>query len=97
METTSLDILHHSVVVYITMGWLYSHTLHFIFMIGVIISWVINNNECIISKWQGKDNNEHSAEYFKKMGLVLENEEISFTNALVFSYVTLLSLANISS
>ena len=65
-------------------------------MVGVIVSWVINDNECIISKWQGKQNNEHSAEYFKKMGLKLEDEEVSFVNTLLFSYVTLLSLAKLT-
>ncbi len=95
MDTT-LDILHHSVAAYIALGWTHNTAIHFLFMVGVIVSWIINDNECIISKWQGKQNNEHSAEYFKKMGLNLEDEEVSFANALIFSYVTLLSLAKLT-
>jgi len=92
---TALEVLHHSVAAYISFGWMHSYSTHFLFMIGVIITWIINDNKCIISKWQGKENNQHTAEYFKKMGLNFELEEVSFINTILFSYVTLLSLAKI--
>lgn len=90
-----LTIVHHAAIGFGALGWTYSYALHFVFMVFVLVSWIINNNSCFLSQWQGKQGTEHSSGYFKTLGIDLDEEETHFVNYMLVVYGALVSLAKL--
>lgn len=91
----ALTYFHHAIVVFGVFGWTYSYHLHFLFMIIVITSWIINDNKCIVSQLQDKYGSQHSSAYFQKIGLELDETDLNFANYIIWTFGAMASLAKI--
>lgn len=97
LKSKILTLIHHFITGFGMIGWKYSSGLHFIFMVAVVISWVINDDQCIITQLHNTNGSKlhHTNKYFKSLGIQLDEEESSFINYVFAVYVAMLSLMKI--
>ena len=76
-------IIHYLITIFILFGWAHDNKklllIHMIFICGVLIHWITNNNRCFLSEYDyGDDPNAYTKNLLNKVGIKLNNKIIQF-------------------
>ena len=74
-------IIHYLITMFILFGWVHDNKkllfIHMIFICGVLIHWITNNNRCFLSEYDhGDDPNAYTKDLLNKLGIKLNNDKI---------------------
>lgn len=74
-------IIHYLITLYIIIGWTPDNKkmliIHIIFICGVLIHWITNNNRCFLSEYEyGDDPQAYTKNLLNKFGIKLNNDKI---------------------
>lgn len=75
-------IIHYLITIFILFGWAHHNKklllIHMIFICGVLIHWITNNNRCFLSEYDYEDDdpNAYTKDLLNKFGIKLNNDKI---------------------
>lgn len=100
-----ITLIHYIISFYMIFGWLvpYCNNLKFyiIFNIFIILHWISNNNNCIISKLEKKDKGVHTSKLFKKININIDSNSIfidiiNYSSIIIFILISYYRIQNMS-